>query len=66
MAKEIEILIFDFEDHPIKRKIDVDKISYFINAADSKHPKRILINAPNYCDYAPYTMDEFLRIIGRS
>lgn len=66
MAKEIEIMILDYEDNQIKRVIDVDKISYFLNASDAKHPKRILINASNYCDYAPYTMDEFQQLISRS
>ena len=63
MAKEIEIMIYDFEDHLVKRVIDVEQISFFLNSSDRKHPKRILINAPNYCDYAPYTMNEFLQLI---
>ena len=63
MAKEIEILVFDFEDNLIKRVIDVDQIKFLVNSSDKKHPKRILINAPDYCDYAPYTMNEFLQLI---
>jgi citrate lyase alpha subunit len=63
MAKEIEILIFDLEDNLIKRVIDVEQISFLLNSSDRKHPKRILINASNYCDYAPYSMNEFLQLI---
>jgi hypothetical protein len=63
MAKLIEIMILDIEDNQVKRLIDVDQIQYFFNTSDSKHPKRILINAPNYCDYAPYSMEEFLMLI---
>ena len=63
MAKEIEILIYDFEDNLIKRVIDVDQIKFLVNSSDKNHPKRILINALNYCDYAPYSMNEFLQLI---
>ena len=63
MAKEIEIFIYDFEDNLIKRVIDVEQITFLLNSSDRKHPKRILINASNYCDYAPYSMNEFLQLI---
>jgi len=63
MAKEIEILIYDLEDNLTKRVIDVHQIKFLVNSSDKKHPKRILINAPNYCDYAPYSMNEFLQLI---
>jgi len=63
MAKEIEILIYDLEDNLMKRVIDVEQISFLLNTSDRKHPKRILINASNYCDYAPYSMNEFLKLI---
>jgi hypothetical protein len=63
MAKLIEITILDFEENQVKRLIDVDQIQYFFNTSDSKHPKRILINAQNYCDYAPYSMAEFIQLI---
>ena len=63
MAKEIEIMIYDLEDNLIKRVIDVHQIKFLVNSSDKKHPKRILISAPNYCDYAPYSMNEFLQLI---
>ena len=63
MAKIIEIKILDYEDNQITRIIDVDQIKCFFNTSDAKHPKRILINAANYSDYAPYSMEEFLRLI---
>ena len=63
MAKKIEILIYDLEDNLVKRVIDVEQISFLLNSSDRKHPKRILINASNYCDYAPYSMNEFLQLI---
>jgi hypothetical protein len=63
MAKLIEIKILDFEENQVKRVIDIEQIQYFFNTSDSNHPKRILINASNYCDYAPYSMAEFLLLI---
>jgi len=38
-------------------------IGMYLKVISTNHPKRILINAANYSDYAPYSMDEFLQLI---
>lgn len=63
MAKFIEIMVLDNNNNSTKRIINVEQINYFSDASDAAHPKRIFINASNWFDYLPYTVNEFVKLI---